>query len=137
MARPSLPPSVVGIGVDIVDIARFEAVVARTPRIVERVFAPQERAGLPARSLAARFAAKEAVAKVLVTTHGLQWHDCRVITGEHGQPMLDIDGTVAHAASALGIDRWHLSLSHDGGHAIAYVIAESLVADPLDDADPR
>ena len=121
----SMPPSVVGIGVDIVDIARFEAVVARTPRLVERVFTPQEHAGLAPRSLAARFAAKEAVAKVLVNTHGLQWHHCRVMTGEHGEPFLDIDGTVAQAAAALGIARWHLSLSHDGGHAIAYVIAES------------
>lgn len=121
----SMPSSVVGIGVDIVDIARFEAVIARTPRLVDRVFAPHEHAGLPARSLAARFAAKEAVAKVLVTTHGLQWHDCRVLSGPHGQPFLDIDGTVAQAAAALGIGRWHLSLSHDGGHAIAYVIAES------------
>ena len=122
---PAYPSSVVGVGVDLVDIARFEMVVARTPRLVDRLFTPNEHAGLPARSLAARFAAKEAVAKVLVTTHGLQWHDCRVMTGEHGQPFLDIDGTVGKAADARGIVRWHLSLSHDGGFAIAYVVAES------------
>lgn len=120
-----LPATVVGVGVDIVDIARFEAVVARTPRLVDRLFTPHEQAGLPARSLAARFAAKEAVAKVLVNTRGLEWHHCRVLSGEHGQPSLVIDGTVAQAAASLGIARWHLSLSHDGGFAIAYVIAET------------
>lgn len=122
---PDYPSSVVGVGVDLVDIARFESVVARTPRLIERLFAPHEHQGLPARSLAARFAAKEAVAKVLVNTRGLEWHDCRILTGEHGQPFLDIDGTVAAAASSLSIVRWHLSLSHDGGFAIAYVVAES------------
>lgn len=121
----ALPASVIGIGVDLVDINRFEAAVARTPRLVERVFAPAERSGLTVTSLAARFAAKEAVAKVLVRTHGLQWHDCQVIAGEHGEPILGITGTVADAAAERGIARWHLSLSHDGGLAIAYVVAES------------
>ena len=118
------PASVVGIGVDLVDIARFDAAVARTPRLVERVFAPEERDGLALASLAARFAAKEAVAKVLVRTTGLRWHDCRIARGGAGEPVLEIDGTVAAAATARGIARWHLSLSHDGGLAIAYVVAE-------------
>ena len=74
-------------------------------------------------SLAARWAAKEAVAKVLVDTGGLVWHDCEVLGGEHGQPRLVVRGTVADAARARGIDSWHLSLSHDGGMAIAFVVA--------------
>ena len=124
-----LPASVVGVGVDIVDVERFAAVLERTPTFVDRIFTMDESANdagrrRSAQSLAARFAAKEAVAKVLVHTHGLQWHHCEVITDEHGNPNLRLTGTVAQAAEALGINRWHLSLSHDGGHAIAYVVAE-------------
>ncbi|MFM8894242.1 MAG: holo-ACP synthase [Actinomycetales bacterium] len=124
-----LPASVVGIGVDIVDVARFATVIERTPRLVDRVFTPAEAQHQDGRrrspqSLAARFAAKEAVAKVLVRTHGLQWHHCEVICEPDGNPFLRLSGTVAEAALQRGIDRWHLSLSHDGGHAIAYVVAE-------------
>ena len=128
-----LPTSVVGIGVDIVDITRFAAVLERTPSFVDRIFTSDEsQTGegrrRSAQSLAARFAAKEAVAKVLVRTHGLQWHHCEVTTDEHGNPNLRITGTVDEAARSLGISRWHLSLSHDGGHAIAYVVAEGVVS---------
>ena len=124
-----LPASVIGVGVDIVDITRFAGVVERTPTFVGRIFTPEESVDASGRrrsaqSLAARFAAKEAVAKVLVRTHGLEWHHCEVITDGSGNPELRISGTVAAAAEALGIERWHLSLSHDGGHAIAYVVAE-------------
>ena len=124
-----LPASVIGVGVDIVDITRFAGVVERTPTFVDRIFTAEESADASgkrrsAQSLAARFAAKEAVAKVLVRTHGLEWHHCEVIADGSGNPELRITGTVAAVAEALGIDRWHLSLSHDGGHAIAYVVAE-------------
>lgn len=124
-----LPASVVGIGVDIVDVTRFAGVIERTPRFVDRVFTLAESRNADGRvrsaqSLAARFAAKEAVAKVLVKTHGLQWHHCEVLAGDDGDPILSLSGTVADAATDRGITRWHLSLSHDGGHAIAYVVAE-------------
>lgn len=122
------PISVVGVGVDVVDIDRFAQVIDRTPRLLDRVFTDAERATdsggqRSAASLAARFAAKEAVAKTLVDARGLEWHDCEVVIGEHGQPMLHLSNTVAAAANARGITNWHLSLSHDGGIAIAYVIA--------------
>ena len=124
-----LSASVIGIGVDIVDTERFAAVIARTPRIVTRLFTEAESlnsdgADRSAVSLAARFAAKEAVAKVLGDTQGLQWHHCEVVTDSLGKPSLRISGTVAQAALARGISSWHLSLSHDGGHAIAFVVAE-------------
>ena len=127
-----LPASVVGIGVDIVDVERFAGVIARTPAFVDRIFTPDESLNSDGRrrtaqSLAARFAAKEAVAKVLVRTHGLQWHHCEIVSDSHGNPDLRLTGTVAAAAKALGISRWHLSLSHDGGHAIAYVVAEGVM----------
>lgn len=124
-----LPPSVMGVGVDIVDVTRFASVLERTPRFLDRVFTRDECYHLDgqrrsAQSLAARFAAKEAVAKVLVRTHGLRWHHCEVLTEADGNPRLRLSGSVAQAAERLGIHRWHVSLSHDGGHAIAYVVAE-------------
>ena len=124
-----LPASVIGIGVDIVDIDRFAKVLERTPTFVRRIFTDAESLRpdgelRPAQSLAARFAAKEAVAKVLVATHGLKWQHCEVVTTLDGVPSLRITGSVAEAAERLGIETWHLSLSHDGGQAIAFVVAE-------------
>ncbi len=121
--------AIVGVGVDICDTDRFARVLARTPRIVERLFTERERirsrgAERSAQSLAARFAAKEAVAKVLGDTRGLRWHDCEITTDEHGAPRLVVHDTVAIAAERLGIEQWHLSMSHDGGMAIAFVVAE-------------
>ena len=114
---------IVGIGIDIVDISRLATALARTPGLAERLFADGER-GLPAASLAARFAAKEAVAKALGCPRGLRWTDAEVIRENSGRPLLRTRGTVAEAARHLGIDRWHLSLSHDAGAAVAMVMAE-------------
>lgn len=121
---------IVGIGIDIVGITRFAGMIERRPGMVERLFTDREahlfdgqRRG-PA-SLAARFAAKEAVAKVLGAPPGMAWHDCEILTNEAGRPRLEIVGTVATVAAALGIQIWHLSLTHDGDSAIAYAIGES------------
>ena len=116
--------AIVGIGVDIVDVARFAAALERTPRLRERLFVANER-DLPDPSLAARFAAKEAVAKALGAPGELQWHDVEVVRGDAGEPRLVVTGTVEAAAVHLGAHRWHLSLSHDSGQAIAMVVAES------------
>lgn len=121
---------IVGIGVDVVDVPRFEATLERTPGMAERLFTEQERVtdlGHPRTptSLAARFAAKEAVAKALGAPTGMHWHDCQVIGDSGGRPWLRMSGTVEAAAAEQGIERWHLSLSHDGDVAVAYVVAES------------
>jgi holo-[acyl-carrier protein] synthase len=114
---------IVGIGVDVVDVSRFADSLARTPRLGVRLFTEAERGG-PPETIAATFAAKEAVAKVLGAPGGLGWHDVVVVRDEAGKPSLAVSGTVAAAAAALGIVRWHVSLSHDAGTAIAMVIAE-------------
>lgn len=114
---------IVGIGVDVVDVARFTAALERTPRLVERLFVPDERP-LPPRSLAARFAAKEAVAKALGTPGDLRWHDAWVVGGQGRPPELRVAGTVVARAAELGVGSWHVSLSHDGGVAVAMVVAE-------------
>ncbi len=110
----------VGIGVDVVDIARFEASLERTPALRDKLFTPAE-AVLPLASLAARFAAKEALAKALGAPGNLAWHDAEVVSLESGQPVLELRGTVAARAAELGVRASHLSLSHDGGVAIAFV----------------
>lgn len=114
---------IVGIGIDIVNVARFAAALERTPGLAARLFADGER-GLPVPSLAARFAAKEALAKALGAPAGLRWTDAEVIREDTGRPVLRTRGTVAAAAGRLGVERWHLSLSHDGGAAVAVVMAE-------------
>ena len=115
--------AVVGIGVDVVDIARFEQSLARTPTLSQRLFVESER-DLPPASLAARFAAKEALAKALGAPKGLEWHDAVVVTDEAGRPTLDLSGTVAAAAERAGVVTVHVSLSHDAGSAVAMVVAE-------------
>ena len=120
---------IIGVGIDVVPIARFESASARTVQLIERLFTPRERftgGGVPrtAESLAARFAAKEAVAKALGSPGGMSWHDCEVVIQGNGQPNLQVRGTVAARADLLGVRSWNLSLSHDGGIASAIVIAE-------------
>jgi holo-[acyl-carrier protein] synthase len=114
---------IVGVGIDVVDIARFDESLSRTPALRERLFTPDE-AGLPIASLAARFAAKEAIAKALGAPVGLGWHDAEVIRETSGRPRFEIRGTVLVAADALGVRIVHVSLSHDGGLAAAYVVLE-------------
>jgi len=120
---------IIGIGIDMVNVSRFAETIERTPAIVDRLFLPGESAGpdgrlRPANSLAARFAAKEAVAKALGAPAGLSWHEVEVLQADSGRPTLVLIGAVAATAAGLGIDSWHVSLSHDGGAAVAMVVAE-------------
>ncbi|WP_342023931.1 holo-ACP synthase [Arthrobacter citreus] len=114
---------IIGIGVDVVDMPRFGRQLERTPGLRTRLFVPAERE-LNLRSLAARFAAKEAVAKALGAPAGMNWQDCQVDLDAAGAPSVSVRGTVAAAAEAKGVRTWHLSLSHDGDVATAMVIAE-------------
>jgi holo-[acyl-carrier protein] synthase len=123
--------SIIGVGIDVAEIDRFEASLKRTPGLAERLFLESElllpsgeRRGVA--SLAARFAAKEAVAKALGAPGGLHWHDCEIVADPDGRPWLTVSGTVGAAAAEQEINRWHLSLSHDGGIASAMVVAERL-----------
>jgi holo-[acyl-carrier protein] synthase len=114
---------IVGVGIDVVDVARFVEALERTPSLGDRLFTVAERA-LPPASLAARFAAKEALAKALGAPGGLLWQDVEVVTDDRGRPSLVVAGTVADRAAELGVVRWHVSLSHDAGIASAVVMAE-------------
>ncbi|MFD7506246.1 holo-ACP synthase [Streptomyces sp. NPDC059850] len=121
---------IVGVGIDVAAVDRFAAALERTPGMASRLFVPAElllpsgeRRG-PA-SLAARFAAKEALAKALGAPGGLRWTDAEVRTEPGGRPSLAVRGTVAARADELGVRSWHVSLSHDAGVASAVVIAEA------------
>ena len=114
---------IVGIGIDVCSVDRWEAMVARRPAVVARLLTPAE-AARNSTSQAARFAAKEALAKALGAPLGLSWLDAEVVSAESGEPALEIRGTVAARAADLGVTRIHLSLSHDAGLAMAYVICE-------------
>jgi holo-[acyl-carrier protein] synthase len=109
-----------GIGIDVVDIARFKESLERTPHLAEKLFTESERTK-PVASLAARFAAKEALYKALSPTHGLQWHDAEVINHENGKPDFLFRGRVAELIDGATV---HLSLSHDAGMASAMVVIE-------------
>src|SRR3954452_14809250 len=105
--------AVIGVGVDVVDITRFTESLHRTPSLSERLFTAAERK-LPPPSLAARFGAKEALAKALGAPKGLAWHDADILGGKDVAPQLSIAGPIPPGAEKLGERAWHLSLSHDG-----------------------
>jgi holo-[acyl-carrier protein] synthase len=115
---------ILGVGIDVVDIARFAETLVRTPPMRARLFtsAEQER---PLASLAARFAAKEALAKALGAPTGMAWLDAEVVNGPTGDPRLDLRGSVLARAEELGVASVHVSLSHDAGIASAVVVLES------------
>jgi holo-[acyl-carrier protein] synthase len=114
---------IVGVGIDVCDLDRFAASLERTPSLRERLFTLAEATRPPA-SLAARFAAKEALAKALGAPKGLAWHDAEVVSEESGRPRFELRGTVLARADELGVTSVHLSLSHDAGIASAMVVLE-------------
>ncbi len=114
---------IIGIGTDVVDVARFVASLDRTPALRAKLFTPDE-AQLPDLSLAARFAAKEALAKALGAPAGMAWHDAEVLREESGRPRFVIRRSVLEVADRLGARHLHVSLTHDAGIAAAYVVVE-------------
>jgi holo-[acyl-carrier protein] synthase len=115
------------VGVDLVEIRRIAELVARHgERFTGRVFTPGEVADCSGRaeSLAARWAAKEAVAKALGTGIGAAgWQEIEVVRGDSGCPAVQLHGRAATLAAQRGLARWALSLAHDGGMALAFVVA--------------
>ncbi|MBM9619893.1 holo-ACP synthase [Streptomyces zhihengii] len=120
---------IIGVGIDVAEIDRFAESLRRTPAMARRLFVEHELL-LPSgerrgnASLAARFAAKEALAKALGAPGGLLWTDAEVYVEDSGRPRLRVRGTVLARATELGVRTWHVSLSHDAGVASAVVIAE-------------
>lgn len=118
-----------GVGVDVVDVPRFERALSRTPRLADRLFAQSELVRpdgthRPLRSLAGLFAAKEALIKALGDSGGMTWHEMRVVAGDDRNPMFELSGRATEFVASCGVTSIHVSMSHDAGIAIAYVIAE-------------
>ena len=109
-----------GIGIDVVDIDRFKVSLERTPGLLEKLFTEAERIK-PIASLAARFAAKEALAKALNAGKGLSWQEAEVVNLESGKPAFLFRGEIADLIDGADV---HLSMSHDAGIASAMVIVE-------------
>ena len=117
------------VGIDAIEPARIALLVARWgERFLGRIFTPAERAltGNRPNSLAARFAAKEAVAKALGTGLGVvAWREIEVLANERGRPILVLHGAAADRAARLGLCHWSISLSHLAGLALAVVVASA------------
>jgi holo-[acyl-carrier protein] synthase len=118
-------------GVDLIEIARIEQAVARLgDRFLKRVFTEEERLYCRGRApqLAVRFAAKEAVGKILGTglwNEGVTWQQIGIVNAPSGKPNLVLRGEAASRAEQIGLRQWKVSLSHSRGEAIAFVIASS------------
>lgn len=114
-------------GIDLIEIERVQNAVNRHGlRFLERVFTPQELAevGDKPASLAARFAAKEAVAKALGTGIGeIAWKEVEILRGPAGEPVLYLYGAAARLAAQRNLSAWSISLSHTRSHAAAVVVA--------------
>jgi len=122
---------ILGLGTDLVSIVRVEELLSRHgERFLSRVFTPTERAqclgrARPAIHLAARLAAKEAAMKALGTgwSLGVRWQDVEVHSKGDIPPSIHLDGVAKTRADARGIRQTLVSLSHDGGYALAVVVA--------------
>ena len=115
---------IIGVGIDVCDVARFAEAMERSPGLKTRLFTAHE-GERPVASLAARFAAKEALAKALGAPAGMSWLDAEIRTDADGRPSFVITGTVAAQAAAMAIGSIHVSLSHDAGIASAVVVCET------------
>lgn len=121
-----------GLGVDLVEISRMEGLLARRgERARRRLFTDREREGgaehpSPGEYFAARFAAKEAFLKAVGTgkTAGVRWREMEVRRDDGGDPRLHARGGARRLLTGTGATRVHVSLSHDGGHAVAVVVLE-------------
>lgn len=123
---------IVGIGVDIVDIARIQALLDRYgERFLRRVYTEAEtayamRGANKGERLAGRFAVKEAVMKALGTgkSQGILWKDVETVRGRAGKPEVHLHGQAVKWAKLRGGGAVHVSITHDGGKAVAFVILE-------------
>lgn len=121
---------IVGLGLDVVPIARIAGMLDRYgAKVEERLFTLRERAycrgrGMPEQHFAARFAAKEALLKALGAPSGLRWREIEVVSGPGGAPELLLTGAASQVATARGVVAKHVSLTHAGGVAAALVVLE-------------
>jgi holo-[acyl-carrier protein] synthase len=112
---------IAGVGIDVVDIHRFKRILEQTPGLKLKLFTEVERLK-SIQSLAARFAAKEALIKALDAEKRFLWHEAEVVNLGSGKPIFNFYGTLAELIEGANV---HLSISHDAGIATAIVVVES------------
>jgi holo-[acyl-carrier protein] synthase len=121
---------IVGLGVDVCEIARMERAIGRHPTLCQRVFTPEERSycdskARPAESYAGRFAAREATIKALGGYRGRLWQDVSVSRDPSGAPSIVLSGNAKRRADALGVSRVMVTFSHEKTNAVAFALAVS------------
>ena len=121
---------ILGLGVDLCEIARMERAIGRHPTLREWVFTPEEIAycdskARPAESYAGRFAAREAVIKALGGYRGKRWQDISVTRAPSGAPAIRLDGNAKERADALGISKVLITFTHEKTNAVAFAVAVS------------
>jgi holo-[acyl-carrier protein] synthase len=122
-------PGVIGIGADLVEVARFRLALERRPALAERLFSDDERAYAsrfkdPTKSLAARFGAKEAVMKAMgVGLWKFALRDVEVVRLRSGEPVLALHDKAAAMADDRGVRDWRLTLTHTDTMAMAVAVA--------------
>jgi holo-[acyl-carrier protein] synthase len=119
---------IVGLGVDICEIARMERALARHPSMRARVFTTEEIAycdgkARPAESYAGRFAAREAVIKALGGYRSRRWQDISVTRNAAGAPGIALAGNAKRRADAVGVDHVLITFTHERTNAVAFAIA--------------
>ena len=119
---------ILGLGVDICEIARMEQALGRHPTMRDRVFTPEEIAycdskARPAESYAGRFAAREATIKALGGYRGKRWQDISVTRAPSGAPAIRLEGNAKRRAEMLGIERVLVTFTHEKTNAVAFAIA--------------
>jgi holo-[acyl-carrier protein] synthase len=131
-AMDNLPMPIIGHGIDLVEVARIGRMHADHGRhFLDRCFTPAEQAycldhKFPETHLAGRFAAKEAILKVLGTgwRGPIAWTDMEILNNQAGKPELTLGGECARIAAELGIRRWHVTITHTQAQAMASAIGE-------------
>ncbi len=113
-----------GVGTDLCSVVRMADSLARTPNLKERLFHPNEHE-LADASLAARFAAKEALAKAIGNPKLLSWVEIEIVKNNLGKPSIELHGETKARVAALGITSIQLSLSHEQELASAFVVLEA------------
>ncbi len=136
--------TIIGIGVDIADVNRFGEHIERVPELLDRLLTPAEQLKKNGKrrspeSLAARFSAKEALVKALQLPQIIPWHEAEVVSAFSGAPSFRLTGWVLEHFRKRGGENVHLSISHDGGRTVTYVIVEGAGAPlppPVDQPAP-
>lgn len=122
---------IVGLGIDVCSIERMRRALERHgDRFFSRICSDAERTDLSGRdmatALAGRFAVKEAFAKALDGARGVGWHEVEVRREPSGRPTLILHGNAVAMVEKFGANRWHVSITHDAGVAMAVVILEKV-----------